>query len=161
MVRRGWTIAIVASVLFLASACSSNATPQAAPTSPAPEPSASGSAASEGIGVTIQEWSITPTVTTAPAGAITFSVSNTGTTPHEFVVMSTDTLAADFPITSFEGEPDRFNEDKVGENVGETGDLEVSASKSITLDLQPGHYAFVCNLPGHYGLGMHVDFTVT
>lgn len=161
MVPRSWTIAILASVLFLASACSSKSTPQAAPTSPASVPSASGSAESNGIGVTLQEWSITPTATKVPAGAITFSVSNAGTTPHEFVVLSTDTLAADFPITSFEGEANRINEDKVGKNVGETGDLEPDGAKSITIDLKPGHYAFVCNLPGHYGQGMHVDFTVT
>jgi uncharacterized cupredoxin-like copper-binding protein len=113
------------------------------------------------VGVTIQEWSITPTGTTAPAGAITFSVSNSGTIPHEFVVLSTDTLAADFPIKSFEGEANRIDEDKVGKNVGETGDMQPDSTKSLTLKLKPGHYAFVCNLPGHYAFGMHIDFTVT
>jgi uncharacterized cupredoxin-like copper-binding protein len=151
----------LASVLFLASACSSKSAPQAAPTSPSAAPSATGSAGSDAVGVTIQEWSITPTAVSVPAGAITFSVSNAGTTPHEFVVLSTDTPAADFPITSFEGEANRINEDKVGKNVGETGDLQANGAKSITLELTPGHYAFVCNLPGHYGQGMHVDFTVT
>jgi uncharacterized cupredoxin-like copper-binding protein len=31
----------------------------------------------------------------------------------------------------------------------------------LTADLSPGHYALVCNLPGHYKAGMHVDFWVT
>jgi uncharacterized cupredoxin-like copper-binding protein len=39
--------------------------------------------------------------------------------------------------------------------------MEPTTTKSITIDLKPGHYALVCNLPGHYGLGMHVDLTVT
>ena len=39
--------------------------------------------------------------------------------------------------------------------------MEPDSTKALTLDLAPGHYAFVCNLPAHYGLGMHVDFTVT
>jgi uncharacterized cupredoxin-like copper-binding protein len=28
----------------------------------------------------------------------------------------------------------------------------------LTIDLAAGHYAIVCNLPGHYAAGMHVDF---
>jgi len=112
------------------------------------------------VAVKLQQWSITPTSTTVPAGAITFSVTNAGTIPHEFVVLSTDTPAADFPIESFEGEANRIDEDKVGTNVGETGDMQPSTTKSITIEMKPGHYAFVCNLPAHFGSGMHVDFTV-
>ena len=52
-------------------------------------------------------------------------------------------------------------EDTAGTNVGETGDMEAGTTKTLTIDLAPGHYAFVCNLPGHYGQGMHTDFTVT
>jgi uncharacterized cupredoxin-like copper-binding protein len=28
----------------------------------------------------------------------------------------------------------------------------------VVADLKAGHYALVCNLPGHYKAGMHVDF---
>jgi uncharacterized cupredoxin-like copper-binding protein len=94
------------------------------------------------------------------AGPTTFSVTNDGTIPHEFVVLSTDTLAGDFSIGSFEGETNRIDEDTAGTNEGETGDMQPGTTKSMVIDLQPGHYAFVCNLPAHYGLGMHVDFTV-
>jgi uncharacterized cupredoxin-like copper-binding protein len=31
----------------------------------------------------------------------------------------------------------------------------------LTLDLKPGHYAVVCNLPGHYAAGMRQDFWAT
>ncbi len=149
-----WLSLMSVAALLVASACSKSAPTPAA---------AGGSRASAGddVAVTLQQWSITPSVTTVPAGSVTFDVSNSGTVPHEFVVMSTDTAAADFTISSFEGESDRFNEDTEGTNAGETGDMEPDASKTLTLDLAPGHYAFVCNLPAHYGLGMHVDFTVT
>ena len=130
-------------------------------TTPAsPVASASTSAASRDVAVTLQQWSISPTSTTVPAGAITFSVSDAGTIPHELVVLSTDTPAAKFPIGSFEGETNRINEHTVGTNVGETGDLQPQATKSITLNLQPGHYALVCNLPAHYVAGQRADFTV-
>jgi uncharacterized cupredoxin-like copper-binding protein len=33
-------------------------------------------------------------------------------------------------------------------------------SKTLALRLRPGHYALVCNLPGHYLAGQRADFTV-
>jgi uncharacterized cupredoxin-like copper-binding protein len=45
-------------------------------------------------------------------------------------------------------------------NVGETGDLQPGQAKTINLALKPGHYALICNLPGHYKAGQHIDFTV-
>jgi uncharacterized cupredoxin-like copper-binding protein len=44
--------------------------------------------------------------------------------------------------------------------VGETSNLKAGATNTITIDLEAGHYVFMCNLPAHYGLGMHTDFTV-
>jgi hypothetical protein len=60
----------------------------------------------------------------------------------------------------FEGEQFRVNEHTVGTNVGETSNLKAGATNTITIDLEAGHYVFMCNLPAHYGLGMHTDFTV-
>jgi uncharacterized cupredoxin-like copper-binding protein len=79
---------------------------------------------------------------------------------HEFVVLRTKTAAADIPVGSFEGEQGRINEDTAGTNVGETGDLIAGSTKTLTIDLKPGHYVFFCNLPGHYESGMRLDVTV-
>jgi uncharacterized cupredoxin-like copper-binding protein len=100
--------------------------------------------------------------TVAPQGKVSFVVTNEGTETHEFVVLSTDTPAAGFPIVSFEGEANRIDEDAKGvTNVGETGDMEPGTSMVLTIDLPEGHYAVVCNLPGHYAMGMHQDLWVT
>ncbi len=139
---------------------SARAVPASGSPTPAVSPSASPVAPGGPVTVTLDQWSITPSATTVPAGPVTFVVSNAGTITHEFVVIRSNTPAADFPIGSFEGEKDRINEDTVGTNVGETGDMVAGGTQSLRLDLRPGHYAFVCNLPGHYGLGMHIDFTV-
>ena len=96
----------------------------------------------------------------APAGKVTFTVTNQGNHTHEFVVLQTNTPAANFPIKSFEGETDRIDEDTAGKNVGETGDMKPGESKKLVIDLPAGHFALVCNLPGHYRMGMHEDFTV-
>ena len=39
--------------------------------------------------------------------------------------------------------------------------MRPGATKTITIDLKPGHYVLFCNLPGHYAAGMHQDFWVT
>jgi len=100
----------------------------------------------------------------APAGPVSFLITNDGTVDHEMVVLKTDKPADSFPITGFEGEPNRFNEDAKGlTNVGETGDpaMKPGTSKMLTIDMAEGHYAIVCNLNGHYASGMHQDFWVT
>jgi uncharacterized cupredoxin-like copper-binding protein len=44
--------------------------------------------------------------------------------------------------------------------VGEAADIEPGASKSVTLDLTPGSYIPLSNLPGHYAGGMFTTFAV-
>ena len=147
---------IAASFVLLATACSGSN--DAA--SPSTSDATTGGGAGQAVSVSLNQWTITPTATSVPAGSVTFDVANDGTVTHEFVVLQTDTPAAEIPIGSFEGEQDRIDEDTAGTNVGETGDMEAGATQTLTIDLAPGHYVFVCNLPGHYGQGMHTDFTV-
>ena len=90
--------------------------------------------------------------TTAHARTVTFRVANAGKAPHEFVVLRTRTAAAKLPVAKGEAS-------EAG-NIGEVGDLKAGGRDAITLRLAPGHYAFICNLAGHYQAGMHTDFTV-
>src|SRR5438552_1995406 len=100
----------------------------------------------------------------APAGPVSFLITNAGTVDHEMVVLKTDKPADSFPITGFEGEPNRFNEDAKGlTNVGRSEERRVGkeSRKMLTMDMSEGNYAIVCNLNGHYASGMHQDFWVT
>jgi uncharacterized cupredoxin-like copper-binding protein len=103
------------------------------------------------IGVSLKEFKVNPTATQAPAGRVTFNVRNTGTVPHEMVVLRTDKPAASLLNGA--------RADEAG-NVGETGDLAPGATKAFSVKLRAGHYALICNLPGHYSAGQHIDFTV-
>jgi len=103
------------------------------------------------VSVGLREFVVAPSATTAAAGQVTFNVKNSGSVTHEFVVLRTDKPAADLLKGA--------RADESG-NVGETGDLEAGASKTIKLKLAAGHYALICNLPGHYSAGQHTDFTV-
>ena len=143
----------VAAVLLsiFASGCGGSASSSAAP-SPAARATPATTAAAP-IAGTLDEWSVKVAKATAPAGKVSFAIANQGKIVHEFVVLRTDKGAGKLA----NGRP------KVDEsgNVGETGDIQPGASKSVTLNLKPGHYALVCNLPAHYGQGMHTDFTVS
>ena len=57
------------------------------------------------------QMSITLSQDYAPAGEVSFLITNGGTMDHEMVVLKTDQPADSFPITGFEGEPNRFDED--------------------------------------------------
>ena len=41
-----------------------------------------------------------------------------------------------------------------------TGGLAPGETKTLRLELRSGHHALICNMPGHYMAGQHVDFTV-
>lgn len=103
------------------------------------------------VSVGLREFSVNPSSHVAKAGHVTFAVHNGGTVTHEFVVVRTDKPAG----ALLKG----ARADETG-NVGETGDLQAGASKTLRLELKPGHYALICNLPGHYVAGQHTDFTV-
>jgi len=161
--RTAILLATAASLSLLVPACSSaSASGTSAGSSAAP--SASEPADHVVVNATLSDFAITLDTTSVPAGEVIFQISNSGPSGHEMVVLKTDEPAASFPVTGFEGDPNRFNEDADGlKNVGETGDtpLAVGTTDTLTLHLKPGHYAIVCNLPGHYMGGMHQDLTVT
>ena len=113
-------------------------------------PTSGGSSTS--IRVTLSEFKINPSATTAASGSVTFMVTNDGKATHEFVVLRTDKAAGALPVTGGKAS-------EAG-NIGETGDLAPGESKTVTLDLKPGHYDFICNLPGHYMAGMQEGFEV-
>jgi uncharacterized cupredoxin-like copper-binding protein len=122
------------------------ATSQSTPTTPAPstKPSAN-------IAASLAEYTIKPTPTVGKAGPVTFRVTNDGQRVHEFVVIKTPK-----PAGSLAKGPEA---DESG-NVGEVADLPPGGSKTLKVRLAAGHYALICNLPGHYASGQHTDFTV-
>ena len=105
------------------------------------------------INVDLAEWSVRPAEASAEAGKVTFNARNVGEAPHELEVIATDTPAGDFPI---EGAVAKVE----GEEVGEVKGIDAGQSKVLEVDLEPGHYQLICNLPGHYEPGMYADFQV-
>jgi uncharacterized cupredoxin-like copper-binding protein len=105
------------------------------------------------VDVALSEWKVEPAEATAAAGKVVFNADNTGDAPHELEVIQTDTQAGDFPVEAAVAKVD-------GEQVGEVTGIAPGANKTLEVELEAGHYALICNLPGHYEPGMHADFTV-
>lgn len=116
--------------------------------------SASPSSASErsAIGVRLVDFRVVPAARSVRRGRVTFSVSNRAMDAHELVVIRTKRPAARLAVSG-----SRASE---AGKIGESGEIRTGASRRFTLTLRPGHYALICNEPGHYRLGMHADFTV-
>jgi uncharacterized cupredoxin-like copper-binding protein len=116
------------------------------------------------VDVTLQEFAVIPAQDSAPAGTITFQVENTGPDDvHEFVVIKTD-LAPDALPTDENGVVDEEGEGM--EVIDEIEDIPVGETQSVTVDLEAGSYALICNIfeeeeqEAHYTMGMRAAFTV-
>jgi hypothetical protein len=118
------------------------------------------------VSVTLQEFAVAADPGTAPAGSVTFDVSNIGPDdPHEFVVIKTDLGPTELPV----GDDGAVLEDGEGmEVIDEIEDIPVGDAPTLTVDLEAGSYALICNiveeedgeLESHYAEGMRTGFTV-
>jgi uncharacterized cupredoxin-like copper-binding protein len=122
------------------------------------------SAGATTVAVKLQEWSVTPAAASAPAGSVTFQVSNVGPADvHEFVVIRTDLDAGALP-TDANG---AVTETGSGmEVVDEIEDIPVGQTQTLAVSLAAGKYVLLCNVyseaekEAHYKMGMRVAFTV-
>jgi uncharacterized cupredoxin-like copper-binding protein len=165
--RRGIEIlAIVAVMSLLLAACAPSASESAAASA---EPAASAAAGATIVNVTLQEWAVVPDAESAPAGEVTFAVTNDGPDDvHEFVIVRTDLDPGDLP-TDATGTVDeagvQFQSGEM-EVIDEIEDLAVGDTQEVTVTLEAGSYVLICNVysadeqEAHYAEGMRVAFTV-
>jgi len=102
----------------------------------------------------LADTKITVNVPTIKAGKIKIGVRNLGTMEHSFEVLKTDLPPDKLPV---DGASAKAKEDG---KVGEIPSIPAGKSAAVTLDLTPGKYVFICNIAGHYQIGMHTGFTV-
>lgn len=105
------------------------------------------------VNVTVKEFSLKPAKKLVAPGKVTFAVRNVGKVDHELVVLRTNRPAKRLFL---ESHGDVY---EVG-RIGKISPIDASSTKSLTLTLIPGHYALICNLPGHYRAGQYSDFAV-
>jgi plastocyanin len=147
----------------LAPSESASATPSPSPTpsptaepspSPTPTPAFEGTPVKGGkVDVVGTEFQFEPAAMTAKPGKVDVTLDNKGAAPHEIVFLKTK---AD------EGALKPGADGRVPEKgkVGEVSEIPGGQTKTSTVTFKPGHYVYVCNVPGHYQSGMHGTLVV-
>ena len=102
----------------------------------------------------LSDYKIVVNVPSVKAGKIKIGVRNLAAMEHSFQVLKTDLPPDKLPI---DGAAAKAKEDG---KVGDIPSIPAGKSASVTVDLVPGKYVFICNVAGHYQLGMHTGFTV-
>lgn len=117
----------------------------------------SSSGSSGTVNVTEQEYSIKLSSTTLKAGPVHFSVKNQGGMPHELVLFKTTLAANALPVKNGVVDEQGAGVEKVPEEVD---NISPGGTKTLDVQLTPGSYVAICNIAGHYQLGMRTAFTV-
>lgn len=162
--------ALLALTLFVAACDDDEEDGGATPTSAgetATEP-AEGTPSEGTVDIELSEFTITANPASVAAGSVTFNVANVGGEAHEFVVIKTDLDPGDLP-TGDDGSVDEAQVEVIGEV--EEDELPAQTGEGeLTVDLEAGAYALICNLveeeesgelESHYVEGMFTDFEVT
>lgn len=126
-----------------------------------PTPTATATSAgggSERVAVTLSEFEIESAAADVSAGEITFTVDNAGSLEHEVVVVRTDLAFDGQPVESALVPLDDAGFDGVVE--GDTDPFSPGDERELTVTLEAGRYVLLCNVAGHYELGMRIAFTV-
>ncbi len=83
-----------------------------------------------------------------------FGIRNHASMLHEVKVIKTDLAADALPIDQAAA---KANEEG---KVAELLNIASGASRKLVADLTPGKYVIICNVAGHYQLGMRVGLEV-
>jgi uncharacterized cupredoxin-like copper-binding protein len=154
------TAAIMAAIAL--SSCShaqtvSAGAPSTSTTAPAPTSTTTASSSPSSVSVSEHDFAISVTTSSVPAGNVTLMIANGGPSSHELLAFRTSLADDQLPL----GADGRINEDALPKVVDTNTDLAGGTQRVVTATLSPGRYVLVCNLPGHYKLGMHAVLTVT
>lgn len=109
------------------------------------------------VSVEMGEWYVRVETSTTLSGPVEFDVENAGTMPHEFVIVRTDVAPGKIPVSGGVFDEGDASIDVIDEIV----EWPAGETRQLSLDLVAGDYQLVCNLPGHYALGMWTGFTVS
>jgi uncharacterized cupredoxin-like copper-binding protein len=139
------------------SALASAAAPSSsAATASPPAPSASASTAG-GPSITLDEWQVVAAGTMKP-GKSNLTITNAGALPHELLIFKSDRDPKAYPVDA-SGD---IKEEGAGVALVSDGEnIDPGGTQTRSVDLAPGKYMFVCNIPTHFKQGMYEIVIVT
>lgn len=98
------------------------------------------------------------------AGTVSFRVWNAGTIVHELVIMPMPPRGLGSRPVGPDGtasEDGSLGEASRSCGAGTGEGIQPGAQGWVTVQLAPGSYELLCNLPGHYAMGMYTELTVS
>lgn len=104
------------------------------------------------VTVRLDEWKVIPSVASVRTGKVTFVARNVGQLDHNLVVLRTNLAPRRLPTVGARAK-------EVG-RVGKTPVFSPGQTRRLALTLKAGMYVLICNVPGHYKVGMFVGFRV-
>jgi len=111
-------------------------------------------AADVNLTVDLKEYSITVSVPTIKAGTVKIGIRNLGTMVHDFDLIRTDLAPDKLPLDTAAAKA------KTDVLVKQMTNIAPGRVTTLSADLQPGHYVIICNVAGHYQLGMRIELKV-
>ncbi len=106
------------------------------------------------VAVTLADDSVTLDPAEVTAGPVRLVASNEGSMTHEIEILAGADPGVELVVKSQVAITEGL------ELVDEVEDIVPGATGELTVDLEPGTYLVMCNLPGHYAAGMSAYLTV-
>lgn len=106
------------------------------------------------VQVTIEDDRIEADPGEVPSGRIEFRILNQGSMVHEMEVFAGATAGESLEVRNSVADTTGLT------LVDEIEDILIGSALSLTVDLAPGAYLLLCNLPEHYANGMWTYVTV-
>jgi len=104
------------------------------------------------LSVELTDFAVKADPGTVKAGHNVFAVRNRASMIHDLVVIKTDLAPNALPMDGGKAKEDG--------KAGGVANISAGVSRKLVLDLPAGHYVLICNVPGHYQLGMRAALTV-
>jgi uncharacterized cupredoxin-like copper-binding protein len=105
------------------------------------------------VAVHMQDYKVILSVPTAKAGTVKFGIKNEGSMEHSFELIRTDLPFDKLPTTG----DAKAKEDGL---IKQVKSIAVGKVSVVSADLAAGKYVVICNVAGHYQLGMRAALTV-
>ena len=104
------------------------------------------------VAVRMQDYKVLLSVATVKPGTVRFGIKNEGNMEHSFELIKTDLPFDQLPTADAKAKEDGL--------IKQVKSLPVGKVSVVSADLAAGKYVVICNIAGHYQLGMRAALTV-